>query len=142
MQNSLYNLSVMPNTIKIASINRNIEMLIIRKIDLLMATFCLIVFPFVIYAQPSQVPDANWTTVDHFKYCGSGECETFKNVQLSTNSITVGQDITVINRDTGDAIETFNVKSIRYGRQVKMCWIGNSDGMVSENYITVKGCKR
>ena len=53
----------------------------------------------------------------------------------------MGQDITVINLDTGDAIETFNVKSIRYGRQVKMCWIGNSDGMVSENYITVKGCK-
>lgn len=54
----------------------------------------------------------------------------------------MGQDITVINLDTGDAIETFNVKSIRYGRQVKMCWIGNSDGMVSENYITVKGCTR
>ena len=117
-------------------------MLIIRQIDLLLKTFCFIVFPFIIYAQPSQVPDANWTTVDHFKYCGSGECETFKNVQLSTNSITVGQDITVVNLDTGDAIETFNVKSIRYGRQVKMCWIGNSDGMVSENYITVKGCTR
>ena len=117
-------------------------MLRIRKIHLLLVTFCFIFFPYIIYAQPSQVPDANWTTVDHFKYCGSGECETFKNVQLSTNSITVGQDITVINRDTGDSIETFNVKSIRYGRQVKMCWIGNSDGMVSENYITVKGCKR
>ena len=117
-------------------------MLRIRKIYLLLATFYFLVFPFIIYAQPSQVPDANWTTVDHFKYCGSGECETFKNVQLSTNSITVGQDITVINLDTGDAIETFNVKSIRYGRQVKMCWIGNSNGMVSENYITVKGCTR
>ena len=132
----------MPTTIKIASINRNIEMLRIRKIHLLPVTFCSIFCPYIIYAQPSQVPDANWTTVDHFKYCGSGECETFKNVQLSTNSITVGQDITVINRDTGDSIETFNVKSIRYGRQVKMCWISNSDAMVSENYITVKGCKR
>ena len=70
MQNSLCNLSVMPTTIKIASINRNIEMLRIRKIHLLLATFCFIVFPFIIDAQPSQVPDANWTTVDHFKYCG------------------------------------------------------------------------
>ena len=142
MQNSLCNLIVIPTTIKIASINRNIEMLRIRKIHLLPVTFYFIFFPYIIYAQPSQAPDANWTTVDHFKYCGSGECETFKNVQLSTNSITVGQDITVVNLDTGDAIETFNVKSIRYGRQVKMCWIGNSDGMVSENYITVKGCTR
>jgi hypothetical protein len=56
-------------------------MLRIRTIYLLLATFYFLVFPVIIYAQPSQVPDANWTTVDHFKYCGSGECETFKNIQ-------------------------------------------------------------
>ena len=65
-----------------------------------------------------------------------------KNIKLSSNSIAVGEDITVIKLDTGNEITTFKVKSIRYGRQVKMCWIGDSEVIISESYITVKGCKR
>ena len=106
-------------------------------------SFCTynIIFNFI-SAQPSQVPDATWGSVDHFKYTSAGKSETFKNVKLSSNSIAVGNDITVTNLDTGNEIATFNVKSIRYGRQVKMCWIGDSEGMISESYITVKECKR
>ena len=117
-------------------------MLMIKKIHFILTIAFLILLPFGLSAQPSQVPDASWESADHFKYTSSGESETFKNVKLSSNSIAVGKDITVINLDTGGEIATFKVKSIRYGRQVKMCWIGNSEGMISESYITVRECKR
>ncbi len=115
-------------------------MLMIKKIHFILTISFLILLPLSLSAQPSQVPDATWGSVDHFKYTSSGKSETFKNVKLSSNSIAVGKDITVINLDTGNEITTFNVKSIRYGRQVKMCWIGDNDGQ-SGTYITVGGCK-
>ena len=119
-----------------------IEMLMITKIHFILTIAFLILVPLSIKAQPSQVPDASWGSVDHFKHNSSGESQTFKNIKLSSNSIAVGKDITVIDLDTGNEIATFNVKSIRYGRQVKMCWIGDSVGMISESYITVKECTR
>jgi len=119
-----------------------IEMPMVKKMYFILTIGFLILVPLIINAQPSQVPDASWGSVDHFKYSSSGESETFKNVKLSSNSIAVGQDITVFNLDTGDEITTFNVKSISYGRQVKMCWIGDSESIISESYITVKECKR
>ena len=117
-------------------------MLMKKKIHFVLTISFLILLPLSLSAQPSQVPDATWGSVDHFKYTSAGKSETFKNVKLSSNSIAVGNDITVTNLDTGNEIATFNVKSIRYGRQVKMCWIGDSEGMISESYITVKECKR
>ena len=51
----------------------------------------------------------------HFLYYGSsGTSETFRNIKLSSNSITVGEGITVINLDTGDELVTLKVKSIGY----------------------------
>ena len=117
-------------------------MLMIKKIHLILTISFLILAPVRISAQPSQVPDASWGSVDHFKYSSSGNSETFKNIKLSSKSIAIGQDITVFNLDTGNEIATFNVKSITFGRQVKMCWIGNSVGMISDSYITVKECTR
>ena len=117
-------------------------MLMIKKIHLILTISFLILAPVRIDAQPSQVPDASWGSVDHFKYSSSGKSETFKNIKLSSKSIAIGQDITVFDLDTGNAIATFAVKSITFGRQVKMCWIGNSVGMISDSYITVKECTR
>ena len=114
----------------------------IKKIYSILKLTSLVLVPLSVNAQPSQVPDASWGSVDHFKYSTSGESETFKNVKLSSNSIAVGEDITVFNLDTGNEIATFVVKSISYGRQVKMCWIGDSEGVISESYITVKECSR
>ena len=119
-----------------------IKMLMIKKIHFILTISFLILVPVTINAQPSQVPDASWGSVDHFKYSSSGKSETFKNIKLSSKSIAIGQDITVFDLDTGNAIATFNVKSITFGRQVKMCWIGNSVGMISDSYITVKECTR
>ena len=119
-----------------------IKMLMIKKIHFILTISFLILAPVRISAQPSQVPDASWGSVDHFKYSSSGKSETFKNIKLSSKSIAIGQDITVFDLDTGNAIATINVKSITFGRQVKMCWIGNSVGMISDSYITVKECTR
>ena len=113
-----------------------------KKINTILTITCFSLSPLSLSAQPSQVPDASWESVDHFKYKSSGASETFRNIKLSSNSISVGEDITIINLDPVDELATFKVKSIRYGRQVKMCWIGDSEGMISKSYITVKECKR
>ena len=102
--------------------------------------FWFLLLPSIAVAQVA-VSGAEWTSVSNFKFCGASKCETFRNVKLRVNSIEVGQDISVINLETGTEITKFVVKSIKYGRQVKMCWIGDNDGL-SETYITVGGCKR
>ena len=43
--------------------------------------------------------------------------------------------------DTETEITKFLVKSIKYGRQVKMCWIGDGEPTPS-SYITVGGCSK
>ena len=58
------------------------EMLMIKKIHFILAIAFLISAPLSIKAQPSQVPDASWGSVDHFKYSNSGESETFKKIKL------------------------------------------------------------
>ncbi|MAI58678.1 MAG: hypothetical protein CML56_06825 [Rhodobacteraceae bacterium] len=105
-------------------------------------SFCLLTFPTVALANPVLVKSAQWSKVDKVKYCNEGNCETFKSIELNADSIDVGQDISVTNLDTGSKITTFQVKSIRYGRMVKMCWLGDSKGMISDTYITVGGCKQ
>ena len=112
-----------------------------KGLRLNLLAFFLLVLPSVAASQVA-VTDAEWTSVNNFKFCGlSGNCEIFRMVELSANSIEIGQDISVINLETGVEITKFLVKSIKYGRQVKMCWIGDSEGL-SETYITVGGCKR
>tara|TARA_A100001011_G_scaffold367600_1_gene421158 strand:+ start:359 stop:706 length:348 start_codon:yes stop_codon:yes gene_type:complete len=115
-------------------------MSLIRYSGVKLLGFCFLLLPSIASAQVA-VSGAEWTSVSNFKFCGISKCETFRNVKLRVNSIEVGQDISVINLETGTEITKFAVKSIKYGRQVKMCWIGDSDGL-SETYITVGGCKR
>ena len=101
---------------------------------------CFLFLPSFACAQVA-VSGAEWTSVDTFTFCKADDCETFRHVKLSVNSIEVGQDISVINLDTGTTIADFQVKSIKYGRQVKMCWLGDKEGF-SKTYITVGGCNR
>ena len=100
----------------------------------------LLLLPSISFPQVA-VSGVEWTSVSNFKLCSAGNCENFRKVRLNVNSIKLGQDISVINLETGTEITEFLVKSIKYGRQVKMCWIGDSEGL-SETYITVGGCKR
>ena len=101
---------------------------------------CFLILPSIASAQVA-VSFAQWTNVDNFKFCTLGNCETFRKVELRANGIEVGQNISIINLETGKEITNFLVKSIKFGRQVKMCWIGDSEGL-SETYITVTGCRR
>ena len=98
--------------------------------------------PSVILSNPVTVNAAEWTKIDNLKQCSEGNCNTFKNIELDTNSIELGQDISVVNLETGLKIAAFQVKIIRYGRMVKMCWIGDTEGVNDGTYITVKGCKQ
>ena len=70
-----------------------------------------------------------------------GRCETFKKIELSTNAIKVGEDISIMNLNTETEIAKILVQSIKYGRQVKMCWIGDGKPMPT-TYITVGGCSK
>ena len=99
----------------------------------------LLIMPTAVFAQV-EVSSVQWTSAQTFKFCNVGNCKTFRNIKLSANSIALGDDITIVNTQTGETISSFSVKSIKYGRQVKMCWLGNSKGQ-SETYITVGGCK-
>ena len=109
---------------------------LLRHISL--ALFAL-TFPSTAFAQV-EVSSVEWTKAQTFKFCSVGNCETFRDIKLSSDTIALGQNISVINSQSGETISTFLVKSIKYGRQVKMCWLGDSDGQ-SGTYITVGGCK-
>ena len=87
-----------------------------------------------------EVSSVQWTSAQTFKFCTEGNCKTFRNIKLSSDTIALGQNISVSNSQSGKIISSFSVKSIKYGRQVKMCWLLDSDGQ-SGTYITVGGCK-
>ena len=95
--------------------------------------------PFVVSAQV-EVSSVQWTKAQTFKFCNEGNCETFRNIKLSSDIIALGQSISVINSESGETISSFLVRSIKYGRQVKMCWLADSEGQPG-TYITVGGCK-
>ena len=99
----------------------------------------LFIMPTVVFDQV-EVSSVQWTSAQTFKFCIEGNCETFRNIKLSTNSIALGENISIVNAQTGVMISSISVGSIKYGRQVKMCWIGDNDGQ-SGTYITVGGCK-
>ena len=88
-----------------------------------------------------EVSSAKWKNVSGFQYCVSDKCETFKKIELSSNAIEVGKAISIMNLDTETEIAKFLVKSIKYGREVNMCWIGDGEPMPS-TYISVGGCSK
>ena len=100
--------------------------------------FCFIM-PTAVSAQV-EVSSVQWTSAQTFKFCNDGNCETFRNIKLSADTIALGEDISIVNTQTGETISNILVKSIKYGSKVKMCWLLDSDGQ-SGTYITVGGCK-
>ena len=117
-------------------------MTIIKLSKFKLIVFLVYALPSVTLANPVTVKAAEWTKADNLKQCTDGTCNTFKNIELSKNSIELGQDISVTNLDTGSKIAAFQVKIIRYGRMVKMCWIGNTEAINEGIYLTVGGCKQ
>ena len=106
--------------------------------NLIALTFLL--SPSYAFAQV-EVSSATWKNVSGFQYCVSNKCETFKKIETSVNAIKVGEDISIMNLNTETEITKILVQSIKYGRQVKMCWIGDGKPMPT-TYITVSGCSK
>ena len=115
-------------------------MLGIKLLRLCLLVFFLSMVPFAASAQLVEISSAQWSKAQTFKLCTEGNCETFRNIKLSANTIALGEDISIVNTQTGETISNILVKSIRYGSKVKMCWLLDSDGQ-SGTYITVGGCK-
>ena len=63
-----------------------------------------------------EVSSVNWNNVSGFQYCLSDKCEIFKKIELSSNAIKVGEDISMINLGTETEFAKFLVKSIKFGR--------------------------
>ncbi len=55
-------------------------MLMIKKIHFVLTISFLILLPLSLSAQPSQVPDATWGSVDHFKYTSAGKNQNKGNI--------------------------------------------------------------
>ena len=98
------------------------------------------ILPSIAFAQV-EISSAKWKNVSGFQYCVSDKCETFKKIELSSNAIEVGKAISIMNLDTETEIAKFLVKSIKYGREVNMCWVGDGEPMPS-TYISVGGCSK
>ena len=114
-------------------------MLGIRFMQPHLFTLISLIMPSAVLAQV-EVSSVQWTSAQTFKFCTEGNCETFRNIKLSTNSIALGENISIINAQTGGMISSISVRNIKYGKQVKMCWLSDDDGQ-SGTYITVGGCK-
>ena len=128
--------------LKISQTKEFLSMSIIKVLIIKIIVLLLHLLPSFTSANPVTVKAAEWTKVDNLKKCVEGACNTFKNIELSKNTIELGQDISVINLDTGSEITAFQVKIIRYGRMVKMCWIGDTEAINEGTYLTVGGCKQ
>ena len=111
----------------------------IRILRLSFLILFLLIMPTAVFAQV-EVSSVQWTSAQTFKFCNEVNCKTFRNIKLSASSIALNDDITIVNAQTGETISSISVKSIKYGRRVKMCWLGDSKGQ-SGTYITVGGCK-
>ena len=114
-------------------------MFICRPSVLKLTIFVIICLPSATFANPVSIKAAQWEKADNVKYCHNGNCETFRNIAVHLDTIALGQDISVTNLDTGAEIQ---VKRIRYGRTVKLCWLGGTEGMNEVTYITIVGCKQ
>lgn len=100
-----------------------------------------------------SVGGASWTKDTSFKSCDAdGACTTHKKIKLDRQQIKVGESIgitsldtgepiAIISPDTGEPIATFTVQSIKWSREVKMCWLGDTAEQ-SKSYITVSDCKK
>ena len=129
--------------IQIATTKECLSMFIKELVKIKLIIFLLLhILPSVTSANPVTVKAAEWTKVDNVKKCIEGTCNTFKNIEINKNTIELGQDISVTNLDSGSEIAAFTVKIIRYGRMVKMCWIGDTEGINDGTYLTVGGCKQ
>ena len=76
-----------------------------------------------------------------FEHCDSSGFKKYKSIGLGCKSVEICQSISVVNSDNGETISELTVKGIKYGIQIRMCWINNDEKNDPPSYIVVGGCK-
>ena len=67
--------------------------------------------------------------------------QKYKSIGLDRKSVEIGQSISIVNSDNGETISELIVTGIKYGNQIRMCWINNDANNDPPSYIVVGGCK-
>ena len=112
-----------------------------RILNLLMLSSTLALIVTGSAMSQSLVSSIKWSKPISFELCDSTGCTNYKNIELDRTSVDVGQSISIVNLDNGEAISELAVTGIKYGRQVSMCCINNAENNDLPSYIVVGGCK-
>jgi len=113
----------------------------IRVLNLLMLSSTL---AFIVTGQAmsqSLISSATWLKPISFDRCDSSGCKKYKSIGLDRKSVEIGQSISIVNSDNGETISDLIVTGIKYGNQIRMCWINNVENNDPPSYIVVGGCK-
>ena len=89
----------------------------------------------------SLISSATWSKPISFDHCDSSGCKKYKSIGLDRKSVEIGQSISIVNSDNGETISELIVTGIKYGNQIRMCWINNDENNDPPSYIVVGGCK-
>ena len=82
-----------------------------------------------------------WSKPISFDHCDSSGCKKYKSIGLDRKSVEISQSISIVNSDNGETISDLIVTGIKYGNQIRMCWINNDENNDPPSYIVVGGCK-
>ncbi|MDA9089289.1 hypothetical protein N9K24_06145 [Amylibacter sp.] len=111
-----------------------------RVLNLLMLSSTLAFFVTGPAMSQSLISSATWSKPISFDHCDSSGCKKYKSIELDRKSVEIGQSILIVKSDNGETISELTVTGIKYGNQIRMCWI-NNDENDPPSYIVVGGCK-
>jgi hypothetical protein len=88
-----------------------------------------------------EISNATWSKPISSEHCDSSGCKKDKSIGLDRKSVEIGQSISIVNSDNSETISELIVTGIKYGNQIRMCWINNDENNDPPSYIVVGGCK-
>ena len=109
-----------------------------RRVRLCLTTPFFVTGPAI---SQSLIASATWSKPISFEHCDSSGCKKYKSIGLDRKSVEIGQSISIVNFDNGETISELIVTGIKYGNQIRMCWINNDTNNDPPSYIVVGGCK-
>ena len=112
-----------------------------RVLNLLMLSSTLVFIVTGPAISQSLISSATWSKHISFDHCDSSGCKKYKSIRLDRKSVEIGQSISIVNSDNGETISDLIVTGIKYGNQIRMCWINNDENNDPPSYIVVGGCK-
>ena len=112
-----------------------------RVLNFLMLSSTLAFFVTGPAMSQSLISSATWSKPIPFEHCDSSCCKKYKSIGLDRKSVEIGQSISIVNSDNGETSSELIVTGIKYGNQIRMCWINNDANNDPPSYIAVGGCK-